>query len=82
MHKHCAELSACPRADLSLGVQDVLGFINFYGFLKIFCMLSDRARPFVKPSDTVDDLLQAGYGTAGQGFIADIWKCYYRRNNK
>lgn len=45
-------------------------------------MLSDRARPFVKPSDTVDDLLQAGYGTAGQGFIAGIWKCYYRRNNK
>lgn len=62
MHKHRAELSACPRADLSLGVQDVLGFINFYGFLKIFCMLSDRARPFVKPSDTVDDLLQARAG--------------------
>lgn len=83
MHKHCAELFACPRADLSLRVQDILGFINFYRFLKIFYTLSDTERQFVKYNDTEDDLLQAIDGTVGQGFTAGIWKkCYYRRNDK
>lgn len=64
-------------------VQDILGFINFYRFLKIFYTLSDRERQFVKYNDTEDDLLQAIDGTVGQGFTAGIWKkCYYRRNNK